>query len=82
MTTPSVSARHKHYVAKELAIGFSIDRNSRVGLVRQIQAISGAMGFVCDSPIFSPVVTTIDTMLTFTGSKLGVEKLYSCMKPG
>lgn len=51
MTTPSVFARHKHYVTKELAVGFLINRISEVGLIRQIQNISGATGFVCDSLI-------------------------------
>jgi hypothetical protein len=79
MTILSVFARHKHCVAKELAIGFSTDRNSEVGLIRQIQNISGATGFVCD-PLLDPVVATLHTMLTFADSKLAVEKLFSCMK--
>jgi hypothetical protein len=51
MTILSVFARHTHCVARELATGFSTDRNSEVGLIRQIQNISGATGFVCDSLI-------------------------------
>jgi hypothetical protein len=51
MTTPSVSARRKHYVAKEPAIGSLVDQNSEVGLIRQIQSIFGAMGFVSYSII-------------------------------
>jgi len=51
MTTPTVFARHKHCVTKELAIGFLTNRNSEIGLIRQVQNISGATGFVCDSLI-------------------------------
>ena len=78
MTTPSVSARHKHCVTKELAIGFLINRNSEVGLTRHIQNISGATGFVCDS-LLDLVVTMLHNMLTLAGSKLAVEKLFSRM---
>jgi hypothetical protein len=46
MTTPVVCAKLKHYTAKELVIGSSIDLNFEVGWIRQIQSISGAMGFV------------------------------------
>jgi hypothetical protein len=65
----------------ELAIGFSTDQNSKIGLARMIQNISGATEFVRDS-LIKPGVTILYTMLTFVGSKLAVEKLFSRMKPG
>lgn len=46
MTMLVVYARLKHYTAKELVIGSSIDQNFEVGWIRQIQSISGAMEFV------------------------------------
>jgi hypothetical protein len=80
MTTRLVSAKRKLVVTKELASGLSTKRNSWVGLNKQTQNISGAMGFVrCF--LLNPHKYYNSYHTYFCSIKLDVEKLYSRMTP-
>ncbi|KAH8727332.1 hypothetical protein GQ44DRAFT_703952 [Phaeosphaeriaceae sp. PMI808] len=52
MITRLAFIMHRPCVAKELAVGFSTDQNSRPGLIRQAQSTSGVTEFLVVEKLF------------------------------
>jgi len=71
---------HGRCFAKELAVGFSTDWNSRTGLIRLARSTSGVTEFVRHSPIILSSFM-LHIVLTFADLQLVVEKLFCCMLP-